>query len=325
MSKRCLIIRLGAIGDCIIISPVIKRLKELGYYIILNTNQRGMDVYKHDKRVDEFIGHDEKMPIEKLPDYWDKLKKEVAHDKFVNFSESIECNVVLHPQDPLYIYPKHDRYQRCNRNYYDVTEEWAGLDNCDKRPSLVFTEEEDKEAKAVLKEKHFNIVWALSGSGKNKVWPWTDYVMGDILKDKDVHILTIGDEKCQILEFGSASNRVTNLSGKVGIRTSLCLTKHADLVISPDTGVLHASGCFSTPKIGLLGHTTKENITKYFINDYSIEAQCACAPCFRLIYEYAIQCPLCPVTKSAWCMAVGIQPENVFFKYKEVRNANKMS
>jgi ADP-heptose:LPS heptosyltransferase len=50
----------------------------------------------------------------------------------------------------------------------------------------------------------------------------------------------------------------------------MALTKFVDLVISPDTGVLHASGCYDTPKIGLLGHTTIENITKYFKNDYSI-------------------------------------------------------
>ena len=42
----------------------------------------------------------------------------------------------------------------------------------------------------------------------------------------------------------------------------MILTKLVDLVISPDTGVLHASGAFDTPKIGLLGHTTIENITK---------------------------------------------------------------
>ena len=57
--KRALIIRLGAYGDMIIISPVLTRLKELGYYIILNTGARGKDVYKHDDRVNEFIIHDE--------------------------------------------------------------------------------------------------------------------------------------------------------------------------------------------------------------------------------------------------------------------------
>ena len=321
-SKTVLLIRLGAIGDCVIITPVIQKLYEQGYEIILNTGKRGMNVFKHDPRITRFIEHDEDIPIAEVSKHWETLKEEVKPDKFINFTESIECNVALHPTQPLYIYPKEERRAVCNRNYYDVTAKWAGLDNCDKRPSLYFTDEEEGKAKSYLKKGKFNILWALSGSGKNKVYPWTDYVMGEILKDNDVHIITVGDEKCQLLENilnQFPKDRMTELAGKIEIRESLCLTKHVDLVISPDTGVLHAAGCFTTPKIGLLGHTTMENITKYFESDYSIEAKCACAPCFRLIYDHDIQCPLDMISKSSWCMSQGLPPERLYEQYKKVR------
>jgi ADP-heptose:LPS heptosyltransferase len=103
----------------------------------------------------------------------------------------------------------------------------------------------------------------------------------------------------------------------------MALTKEVDLVVSPDTGILHASGQFDTPKIGLLGHTTIENITKYFKNDHSIEAECACAPCFRLIYDWERQCPIEPVTYAAWCMSVGIPPEKVFERIMYVKANRK--
>jgi len=319
-NKTALIIRYGAYGDMVMITPVIKRLKELGYKVILNTSKRGMEILQHDTNIDKMIPYnDESVPIDKLNEHWKKVKEKIKPDWFCNFTESIECNVALHPIQPMYIYPKEERYERCNRNYYDVTEEWAGLEGCDKIPSLYFTKTEKEDAKYILKDGKINILWAMSGSGRQKVYPWVDYVMGELfLKYKEkIHIITIGDEKCQLLE-SLIDRNITNLSGKITMRMSMCLTGLVDLVISPDTGVLHASGCYETPKIALLGHTTGENITKYFKNAYPIEANCACAPCFRLIYDHGIQCPVEPVTKAAWCMAEGISPEIVFNKIDEV-------
>ena len=129
---------------------------------------------------------------------------------------------------------------------------------------------------------------------------------------------------CKLIE--SHADRITNLSGDIDIRISMAMTKFADLVISPDTGVLHASGCYDTPKIGLLGHTTIENITKHFINDYSVESDPAlaeCSPCFRLIYDMHLQCPVHTITGSAYCMGVGIVPEKIFEKVKKVYDAYK--
>lgn len=313
VSKTCLVIRLGAYGDMVIITPVLKRLKELGYKVILNTSERGLEILKHSPYVDEFIKHtSDSVENEKLREHWKSLRDKVKPDKYINFSESLECNVAMHPLDPLYIYPKYERHKQCNRNYYDVTEEWAEISGCQKTPILHFTEDEEREAQKLIKKGKFTILWSLSGSGRQKVYPWSDYVIGEVLKNyKDIHFLTVGDERCKLLESLDDKD-ITNLSGEISIRTAMCLTKFVNLVIAPDTGVLHASGCYETPKIGLLGHTTRTNITKYFKNDYSIEAECDCSPCYRLIYDFTIQCPIEPLTHAAWCMAEGIPPEKIY-------------
>lgn len=64
----------------------------------------------------------------------------------------------------------------------------------------------------------------------------------------------------------------------------MLMTKHVDLVIAPETGILNAAGCFDTPKIGLLTHSNKTNLTKYFKNDHSLQAHIDCSPCHRMIY-----------------------------------------
>jgi ADP-heptose:LPS heptosyltransferase len=322
--KKAFVVRYGAIGDSLILTPAIKRLKELGYYVILNTGKRGKEVFANNPNVDEILEHDEAIKIEDLPDHWEKLKKDLGpEDRFINFSESLECNVALHPIQPQYNYTKQERFDLCNKNYYDATEEWAKLEGCQKLPELYFTPSELEEAQKHVVPGKFNILWQLSGSAKQKVYPWADYVIGEILKNhKDIHIITTGDERCQILE-SIEDKDITNLSGRVSVRIAMCLTSLVQLVVSPDTGILHAAGCYPTPKVGLLGHTTKTNITKYFENDYSLEAECACAPCFRLIYDHDIQCPIEFVTHAAWCMAEGLRPERVYGQVDRVIRAKR--
>ena len=323
MRKRALIVRLGAYGDMIIITPILQYLKDNDYHITLNTSKRGLQLFKHDPRIDKFIEYkDNSVPLDKIHEHWDTQQAKFNADFYCNFSESIECNLAFQSRQPQYIFTKKERHDLCNKNYYDETARWAHLDIDTPRPSLNFSDKEDSQAKSYVKRDKFNILWCLSGSGKNKVYPWTDHVMEKVIKQyPDVHFITIGDERCQILEDvyeRFSKENLTELSGKISIRESMCLTKHVDLVISPDTGVLHASGCYTTPKIGLLGHTTIENITKHFINDYSVESPAECAPCYRLIYNYQVQCPIDPLTNASWCMNK-ISPERVYEQVVRVR------
>ena len=315
--KRCLIIRYGAFGDSICISSIIKQLKEDGYYVILDTTSRGLQVFQEDPNIDEFIKHDEDMSIEDTIAFWDVQKKEVKHDRYINFSESIEMNLALHQSDPLYWEPKWVRKEQCNKNYYEESVRWADMENVPLNPVLYFTKEEEKAAKVPIQADKFNILWGLSGSGTNKIYPWTEYVMLDLIKKyPHINFITVGDKKCKVLELEHPN--VTRLSGSIPMRLSMCMTQYVDLVVSPDTGLLHASGAYNTPKIGLLGHTSIENITKHFIIDYSLEAVCNCAPCFRLIYDQEVQCPRNPITNSPWCLSEGISPERLFKQIERV-------
>ena len=237
----------------------------------------------------------------------------------------MEHSLALHPTDPAYFYPKWERKKLCNKNYYEGAIDWVNnITNIGRigkdiksTPVLHFVQEEKETAKSYISTKKFNILWCMSGSGKNKGYPWTEFVIGDVLNNYiDIHFITIGDDKCQLIE--SRDTHITNLAGKISMRISMCLTKYVDLVITPDTGILHAAGCYDTPKIGLLGHSTIENVTKHFRNDYSIETDCACAPCFKLIYDQNVQCPVEPITKAPWCMSEGLSPERVYEQIREV-------
>jgi len=320
--KKALIIRYGAYGDLLIITPVLRELKKQGYYILLNVSNKGALILKDNPNIDEFIFHeDNSVACDKLEEYWDKLKAEHKPDLFIDFCESIEVNLCLAPRDPQYNYSKEERREICDKNYYEETFKWANLEvtNCDYKPEIYFSPEEIEDAKQYIKPDHYNILWCLSGSNKHKAYPWTEQVMEKIIATNDkIHFITVGDESCQTIE--PENTQTTKLSGKVNMRTSMCLTGLVDLVISPDTGVLHASGAFTTPKIGLLGHTTIENITKHFTNDYSIESTASCAPCFRLIYDVNAQCSIDLETGGVWCQATGIPIKTLTNQIQKVIN-----
>lgn len=317
-TQRTMVLRLGALGDCIILTPLIRYLREtLNEEVYLLTSEQGFDIFKNNPFINKTILY-EKNSVP--PQLWDKFKIALKNgyecNRVIDMCESIERVLALLPIDPEFNYTKKERELMCNKNYYDYTFQFAGYPAITgKRGEMFFDEKEEEWARKFLanyKDKYI-VLWGLSGSGRNKSYPFVPYVISDLLKRYTrLMIITVGDEACKILECGMEHPQILKMSGLWNFRQSALLTKYVNLVISPDTGLLHAAGMFDTPKIGLLGHSTKENITKHFNNDYTIESQCDCAPCFKLIYNATIQCPIEPISSGCWCMTEGLPVERVY-------------
>ncbi len=349
---KILLWRTGAYGDVIITTPLIRYLHGQGHQIFYVTGDRGFEVLKNNPHVFKLIKNDESVKNENLGEHIQWLKEKNRCERVIDLNESIECALSQHPRSADYKLPKQERIRRFNRNFYEYCFEHAwkyakgnSLDHPydlfsaawmfhdqekqkeSMRPELFFDQSELDEARSNLKSDCFNVLIGLAGSGNNKAYPWIMDLCNAIGKNHpNVHIITVGDLKCQILEDIETPDltNVTKLSGKISMRTSMALTGLVDLVIAPDTGIIHAAGCYDTPKICLLGHNTIECITKHFTNDYSIEADkqlAPCAPCLYMIYDMKQQCPLSPVTASSICMADGIPLQRVYDRFEEVYNA----
>ena len=290
---------------------------------MLLTSEQGLEIFANNPHIDKIIYHKkDSIQGDKLQEYFNALQSANECDEQINLCESIEVNLCLHPTQPQYNYSKSERRELCDKNYYDHTLIKGGVDiECDKLPEMFFTDAEEEDCARFRKDLigKYVVLWCLSGSGRNKAYPYIPYVMNDLLvMYPEMVFITVGDLTCQIYEVGLQNERVIHKSGVWTFRQSAIMAKYANLVISPDTGMLHAAGCFETPKIGLLGHTTIENITKHFRNDYSIEAKAPCAPCFRLIYHAKIQCPVDSLTGACWCMAYGISDDLLMERIKYV-------
>lgn len=324
---KILLWRTAAFGDTVITTPLVRHLHSKGHQVFYVASERGEQVLKNNPHVFKVLKNDESVRNELLGEHIEWLRKKNHCERVIDLNESIECALSVHPRSPEYNLPKKERLAKFNRNFYEYCFEHAKEpwdETVDFRPELFFDESELKEARSLLKEG-YNILVGLSGSGNNKVWPYAmDFCNYIQEKHPEIHIITVGDIKCQILEDSIDDKNITKLSGSIPMRQSMALTGMVDLVISPDTGLLHASGCYDTPKIGILGHTTKEHITKHFKNDYSIEADeklAPCSPCTRMIYEMKQQCPLSPITNSSICLSEGQSLDRVYKRFTEVYSA----
>jgi hypothetical protein len=184
------------------------------------------------------------------------------------------------------------------------------------------------------------------------MYPYFHLVLGELTaRYQDILVVSVGDSECRLLER-PAGTRYLPRSGTWELRTSMVMTKWADLVIGPETGVLNAAGCFDTPKITLLSHSKHENLCKHWSHDYCLAPQGVfCHPCHTLHYTHAPapnkcaacdgavhdtqpqtnlphegrfggfwSCPYMKVEDKAFplCTAIGISPERLLKRILEV-------
>ena len=311
MPKTACIVRYGAFGDAVFITPVIRALKRDGYHVTLNCTEKTYDVLKHDPNIDNF--HVQKtgdVPVEKLQEYWAEQAKK--YDRYINLSGSIEGQLLVHPGQPEYGWSKAALHEKCNFNYMDHTMKVAGYpDLKGELPSLHFKKQEEDWA-LQIREEHkgkFLVLCSLTGSSIHKTYPWMSDVLHALVNGApEAVVILVGEGGCKgIVE---PHERIYDRCGDFGIRKSFILTKVVDLVISTETSVAVAASCFSTPKVVLLSHASEENLTKYWINCYPVyESKVRCYPCHKLHYDKA-SCPLDSTLQLPVC-AVLLDPKKV--------------
>jgi ADP-heptose:LPS heptosyltransferase len=322
---RALVVRYGAFGDHLIASPVPKRLSDDGFHVTYQCTTRALPVIANNPYIDEVLLIEEGLVDPKrLGPYWDRVSKD--YDKFVNLSETLEAKFLKVPQrnDGFFDPPAKRRLECGGTNYYDYALEAAGYTDTPRpRPELYPTPIERGIGQMFRRkwEGRFLVLWAMSGSAPHKAYPWAAEVALEFLeRHKDAITFTVGDEICRLLEWDHP--RAHKKANQWDIRSSMLATQYVDLVIGPETGVVNAAGCYPTPKICMLTHSNKINLTKYYANDLSMQAEIECSPCHRMIYQetFTQYCPLMDLGNEAHFCACGgaFPPEKLYQRMEAV-------
>jgi ADP-heptose:LPS heptosyltransferase len=326
--KRACICRYGALGDMIMITPLIHQLADDGYEVTMNISPYAMPIIEHNPHVHNLVIQEREMiPNQELGPYWDEWKKD--YERYINLSESLEGRYLKVEGRRDFYTTKEWRIKTGEHNYYDATMRFGGYpDAVGRRGELFFTNAEERNCQKALAQfrNKFLILWAMNGSSHHKIYPAMELVIEDfLLRHDNVHIVLVGDG---VTKLNYQHMRLHSKIGEWVVRDSLCAAKYANLVIGPETMMTNAAGSLGTPTITLLSHSTHEALCKHWgENDYCLAPEgIACYPCFQLHYTKE-SCPIQRmenvqtkevIAEAPACAMSGIRPERLLARMEEV-------
>lgn len=301
--KTACIVRYGGIGDYLQAAALLPELKRQGYHITWMCEPVGEVLLRHDPHIDAFYVQDkDQVPNHELEQYWAVHRK--WFDKWINLCGSVESTLLPRPIDSAWRWPHAARDAFCNKNYLEFQALIAEQDFHPEHHFYPAPQEVEKVGRfKKLVGENLNPDWklgmkwrepllvmfALAGSSIHKAYPHTDAVVQWILDNiPEAHVIFVGGEECKLLEQGWEENpRVTCACGEMPIRETLALAQRCDIVIGPETGVLNAVAFEDNAKILMLSHSSKENLSRDWVNTWSLHGDTPCYPCHRMHNDFS--------------------------------------
>ena len=299
------VFRSGSIGDSLIASSAVAQLAQQGNVEVLCDAPYGC-LWENNPHVAKLT----EVPADTIPqkmDDWHAWFRSHAklYDRFYNLSHSCEALVALQPIQSWFDWPVSRRRQFCNHNYLGVAHDICEVPHVfDPGPRFYPTDEEVADAKRVkgkVGERMIGIV--LSGSRFDKIWPFMPTFVAKLLREVKIPVVLFGGPTHDVELSNRVHSAVKSLNGTVkdlhtcitrddkevtvewSMRRNLAQIQECDLVITPDTGLAWGVAVSAMPKIVLLSHASKHNITDHWRNTVSLHANQArvpCWPCHRL-------------------------------------------
>jgi ADP-heptose:LPS heptosyltransferase/predicted SAM-dependent methyltransferase len=317
--NSCLVVRYGAIGDHMMTSSVLPKLREKGLHVTYNCDPRGEMLLRDDPHIDAFLVQDnDQVPNHLLGPYWNRLLE--RYDWVYNLSESIEGALLAVPGRMNHAWPDGTRRAVMGGvNYLDRTHDLCDVPH-DPRPRFYpnkdeahFTKREIAKARygraiptaAQKRNPRLVILWCMAGSSRHKTWPHLDQCVLRLIGELPVTVVLTGDNLCKVLEVGlEGHERLWLRSGEWSIRQTLAFAQQADIVVGPETGVLNAvSMDEKVHKVIYLSHSSTENLTRDWKSTTVLlpDERVTCYPCHRLHYPGSPYCPQEPESHTALC------------------------
>ena len=281
--KTVCICRYGALGDMVLLTPLIRKYAEDGYEVTMNITPYAAPLLDNNPYVHNIILQErDAVPNQDLGPYWDEWRKD--YDVYLNLSESIEGRLLKVENRKEFYTTKEWRHRTCgHQNYQDWTMELGGYPKeVGAKGELYFSRPEIFNARTMREANKgkFVILWGLNGSSHHKVYPLIEPVAYEFLdRHSDAKMFLVGGPEAERYQFNHP--QVVGVAGKWELRQTLAnLAMVADLVVGPESMVVNVASCYDVPKIVFLSHSSPENLTKYWTNTAAMEPDLQAAPCY---------------------------------------------
>jgi lipopolysaccharide heptosyltransferase II len=265
-----LIIKPGAIGDLLQMTPVIRALKEkyrsAAVSLLVGSSQTA-ELFKHHADVHETIVYDKKGEQRSIPalmNLWKRLRQN-KYDLVLNFQRSnVKTWILASAAFPCQVLVYH---KAKNRNIHAVVNYLGtlaplGIHAADPHLELTPGAEDRAFALQLLSSQKSGAkpLIALNPGASHEVNRWgTEHfaALADMLVQKlDARVIIVGgpgDVKLAEEIAAKAGSKPLLLAGKAGLLQLGALLEQCDVLVSGDTGPLHLATAVGIPVVALFG------------------------------------------------------------------------
>lgn len=345
--RRVLFIKFAAIGDAILLVPVLRILKnkmpeakiyflssDINYSIV-NKNKYidkiiNINVYKfliNPFAFIRFIMMIRRREFDVIFDaeQWSRISVIIA-----SLSKSkYTIGYKMENQYKHYLYSSyinHSRYKHEVENFLSLLDPLGiNSENDNKKPEFFLSDEEEEFADKFIKENDLNNKFVIcfqpstGTSGYAREWKDENYTeLGKRIVNKysNARILLTGAKddfgRCEEIKRNIGKNTM-NIAGKNTIGKDVAIVKRANLMICGNTGILHMSASVGTKTIGLHGPNNPLTWGAYDENAVSILSDIYCSPCLYIGHDFGCNSPTCMER---------IKVDDVFLKITEIMSGN---
>lgn len=296
---KLLLIAYRAFGDWFYTVPVLPFLFEK-YEVHLECNRKVYSLAYDDERfcgitafddtayLKQVMGNENFDKDKHLQEHLQRVYDEVKPDKVIDLSFSHENNTIASRGQEEFLAPIEERRVRFgNKDYYEAVFKHIGMEMPEKfdLATMYWTPEQIGYGER-WRNRHisdFLVVVPIMGSCMQKFYPYMNDVITHIVDTyHNAHVYIMGE--AGITEGSFCHDRVYDMTGKLSIKQSVLMTKYADYVIGPETGLVVAAGMWGTHKTMLCNTVSVKQVCGKHDNDHSLQSLINCSPCHRGIY-----------------------------------------
>jgi ADP-heptose:LPS heptosyltransferase len=295
----CVKRRLGGIGDVIMTTPMLAAIKKLIPHCFLiyvtdlvYSNGALGEAIQHCPYVDQIISVDQ--------------VKDSEYDYSVDVTTT-----GLDRERPNTIPP----------NRIDMFADEAGLSIIeDPVPTYIVTDDEREVAKKEIEEKYLTgakrediklIAIQARSNDARRTWPfaYTKQLCEMLRKDKNIRILLM-DWGGTVNEWEKAERQFPILNRT--LTDTAALIEQCDLVVCPDSALLHLAGALDKKIVSIFGPIPSESRINHYPNAIAVQLQLPCKNCW-----YSPKCTKNSPIKAKMACLKNIRPEMVMEKIHE--------
>lgn len=302
------------IGDAIIFTPILKKISILfkNAQITLLATDRTYEVMIEFFPEFNYIQYSSLFNLRSLRNKFDLI---------INSSRSIKnyvIDIILRPDIligfnySLPIIAGENHFERAERLLKQIKGKPSG------RPKYQFLREK-YQAKANTFYDRLNdhekkiICFIVGGRWHSKTYPLekSKILIKQLTEKKNIRIILIGTDKIMGEKIVKDIEGIHNLCGSTSIKQAIDCIRRSDLLIGPDSGLLHIAIAFNIPFIGLFSSVDpKTVIPDQYLYNIITNNICPYQPCYNENHE-----PFCPFEEP---ICINIEPKLILKKINKM-------